>query len=240
MFERGIVKGLSEIFEFLTEFNFISVFVRLFLAGLFGGIIGLERGIKRRPAGLRTFSLVCVGAAMAMISNEYLFLTHNQIGDVSRMSSQVISGIGFLGAGTIILKGDNKTKGLTTAASLWATATIGICLGEGFYLGAFFGFILIMFITVLLYKIDEIVNIKSKVIELYVKLNGKESILFFMDYIERNEFEITSFQKDSVINGNNEFFMIFVEFNMKNKEISDNIINEIALIKGVEFVKEIK
>ena len=111
MFERGIVKGLSEIFEFLTEFNFISVFVRLFLAGLFGGIIGLERGIKRRPAGLRTFSLVCVGAAMAMISNEYLFLTHNQIGDVSRMSSQVISGIGFLGAGTIILKGDNKTKG---------------------------------------------------------------------------------------------------------------------------------
>lgn len=114
----------------------ISTLMRLVFAAVCGGLIGLERELKGRPAGLKTFSLVCVGATLAMITNEYISVyVSGGSGDAARMAAQVISGIGFLGAGTIIVTGVNQIKGLTTAAALWVTAALGITIGTGFYFG---------------------------------------------------------------------------------------------------------
>lgn len=123
----------------------ISLIKVLVMAAVCGGLIGTEREIKARPAGIKTFSLVCVGAAMVMTTNEYIYINiAGATGDAARMGAQVISGIGFLGAGTIMVTSNNRVRGLTTAAALWVTASIGIAIGTHFYTGAVIGTVLIL------------------------------------------------------------------------------------------------
>ena len=123
----------------LTEFQAVAL-VKTLLASLCGGLIGLDREMKGRPAGLKTFSLVCLGSTLAMITNDYIYTyIAGGSGDAARMAAQVISGIGFLGAGTIMVTGHNQIKGLTTAAALWVTAALGISIGCGFYFGGLRG-----------------------------------------------------------------------------------------------------
>ena len=119
----------------LRELTYLSVVLRIAAALFMGGALGLERGMKNRPAGLRTYMLVCVGSCLIMMTNQFIFQTTGT-GDPTRMSAQVISGIGFLGAGTIVVTQHNQIKGLTTAAGLWACAGAGLALGIGFYEGA--------------------------------------------------------------------------------------------------------
>lgn len=118
----------------MITMNTLEILLKIFLACILGGIIGLERESVNRPAGFRTHILVSVGATIVMITN--IELVYKMIGIVEiqpgRFGASVISGIGFLGAGTII-KNNNTVKGLTTAASLWATACIGLALGSGLY-----------------------------------------------------------------------------------------------------------
>ena len=127
------MEWLSSALEYLRGANLAATAFRLFLAMLFGGIIGLERGRRRRPAGFRTHILVCMGAALAMNISQYVAVTLGQTTDVSRLGAQVINGIGFLGAGTILVTGRQQVKGLTTAAGLWASACTGLAVGAGFY-----------------------------------------------------------------------------------------------------------
>lgn len=129
----------------LTE---IAAIFRLILALFMSGILGLERTRKQRPAGLRTYMLVCVGACVTMMTGLYIHTNFAPNADPARLASQVISGIGFIGAGTIIVTGQQKIKGLTTAAGLWTTAALGIALGAGFIalgIGAFFVMLIVMF-----------------------------------------------------------------------------------------------
>lgn len=109
-----------------------EIIIRLILSAVIGGSIGIEREISKRPAGLRTHILVSVGSTLIMLVSKYGF---DNLADPARIASQVVSGIGFLGAGTILRTGDN-IKGLTTAASLWVCAGIGLAVGSGYYLGA--------------------------------------------------------------------------------------------------------
>ena len=118
----------------LREVTYLAVFLRIFAAVIVGGLLGLERGMKHRPAGLRTYMLVCVGACVIMLTNQYIFQTAST-GDPVRMGAQVISGIGFLGAGTIFVS-QKKIAGLTTAASLWNVACLGLAVGMGHYVVA--------------------------------------------------------------------------------------------------------
>ena len=123
--------------DYFYDVNIFSVILRLFLAVLYGGIIGLERGASKHPPGFRTHILVCVGATLAMLTNQYICETGlYSPADPSRLGAQVITGVGFLGVGTILVTGGQKIKGLTTAAGLWASACIGLALGIGFYSGA--------------------------------------------------------------------------------------------------------
>ena len=137
----------------LRDLNVLSVFVRLMLAMLFGGTIGFERGIRQRAAGLRTHMLLCVGSASTMLVSQFMYASYG-VGDPARLSAQVISGIGFLGAGTIIITRRNQIKGLTTAATLWATACMGLAVGVGFYECALVMYVLLIFILLLVSLLD--------------------------------------------------------------------------------------
>ena len=130
--------------EYLRGLNMVSMLVRVVLAILIGGIIGMERGRKNSQAGLRTYILVCLGATLVMMTNQFVYVVYN-VSDPVRLGAQVISGIGFLGAGTIMMKGRSQIKGLTTAAGLWTAACLGLTIGVGFYEGAIIGASAIMF-----------------------------------------------------------------------------------------------
>lgn len=117
---------------YLRELTIVELLIRCGMAVMVGGIIGLERGMKNRAAGFRTYMLVCLGACVVMATNQYIYQIFGT-GDPVRMGAQVISGIGFLGAGTIVVTSQNQIKGLMTAAGLWASACIGLAIGIGFY-----------------------------------------------------------------------------------------------------------
>lgn len=139
------IEGLIHLYNALVDFNMFSVFVRLTLSALVGGCIGNERGRNGRAAGLRTHILVCIGATLTTLLGLYTTQVLNYNTDPLRIGAQVISGIGFLGAGTILMRGKMHVLGLTTAAGLWTTATIGLCIGIGFYWGALLGFLVMLF-----------------------------------------------------------------------------------------------
>lgn len=137
----------------LVEFNYLSVLVRLLLAMVCSGILGLERTRKRRPAGIRTYMLVCIGATVVMMTAQ--FMNQNWGGDPGRLPAQVISGIGFLGAGTIMMTKHYRILGLTTAAGLWASACIGLAIGVGFYFGAILTTLILVLVVVLVDEFEK-------------------------------------------------------------------------------------
>jgi putative Mg2+ transporter-C (MgtC) family protein len=168
---------------YIQDINTISVTLRLLLATLLSGLIGLNREKKQQAAGFRTHILVCIASALVMLTNLYIFntISHGQ-GDVTRMAAQVISGIGFLGTGTIMISGRQpQIKGLTTAASLWAVACIGLAVGCGFYGPAIGATVLILIVVSVLTRIDEKYRSKVHTIHMYVEISDisvmKELIL---------------------------------------------------------------
>lgn len=157
----------------MLEYYF-SLAIRLILACVLGGIIGYERETMHRPAGFRTHILVCVGAALVMVTSEFIFDKYlpRVSTDPTRLGAQVISGIGFLGAGTIIREGFN-VKGLTTAASLWAVSCVGIAVGIGFYEGAIGATVLIYITLILLRKMELSFPKKNEARVLYIQSYNK-------------------------------------------------------------------
>ena len=132
------------IFDGLRDVTLASVTTRMLLAVLCGGLIGIERAYKRRPAGFRTHILICLGAAITTLTSQFLYLNLHYYTDMARLGAQVVAGIGFIGAGTIVVTRQHRVKGLTTAAGLWASAIIGLALGGGFYEGALLTTVLVL------------------------------------------------------------------------------------------------
>lgn len=152
---------MDAIWQTLAELNIWSVLVRILLAALFGGCIGGERGRHGRAAGLRTHILVCLGATMTTMIGMYSACVLGYNGDPLRVGAQVVSGIGFLGAGTIMVRSRAQVTGLTTAAGLWTTACIGLALGVGFYIAAFVGFAVVMITITMLMRIERVARSKE-------------------------------------------------------------------------------
>ena len=176
------------------ELSIFSIFIRILLALLIGGIMGIERGRKNRPAGFRTYILVCLGSTLVMMTNQYVYQTY-QVSDPVRLGAQVISGIGFLGAGTIMMTGKNQIKGLTTAAGLWTAACCGLAIGIGFYEGAVFGGIALLFVISGLQNFDTRMRKRSKYLDVYLEYNESE-IPFrdFLHYAKEKQIDITNIQ----------------------------------------------
>ena len=140
---------MLELLNPLREMNTVSVMLRMLIAVLIGAVIGLERSAKNRPAGFRTHILVCLGAAVAAMTGLYIFLVLKLPTDVSRLGAQVISGLGFIGAGTIVVTKKMSIKGLTTAAGLWTTGIIGLAIGSGYFELGIIGAVLVLMVETL-------------------------------------------------------------------------------------------
>ena len=163
---------MLNIFDFLRtgSIDTWTVVARLAIAVLCGGFIGIERERKRRPAGFRTHILICLGAAMATLTSQYIALELKLYTDMARLGAQVVAGIGFIGAGTIIVTKRRQVKGLTTAAGLWTSAIVGLCCGAGFAEGAILTTAIIIVVELLLVKIEYYATSTVRNMNLYVFL----------------------------------------------------------------------
>lgn len=179
---RSFMKGL----QMLYEFNTVSVVIRIFLAMLLGGCIGMEREKSRRPAGFRTHILVCVGSCMTALIGLFVWTTLNGASDPLRVSAQVISGIGFLGVGTILVKERDHITGLTTAAGLWTTAAIGIACGFGFYIGALVGTLVVSITAIILFKFESRRHKKNQKRMIYLEVQGAQGLNDYIDWLEED------------------------------------------------------
>lgn len=175
------------VFDTMREMTIESVFLRLTLAVLFGGFIGLERERKRRPAGFRTYMLVCLGAALASLLGQYEHHLLERVlitvldpsavkTDVCRFGAQVINGIGFLGAGTIIVTSKKEVKGVTTAAGLWASACMGLAIGAGFYECVIPGFLFIFLSIGFLPRIEEFMMERARNMNIYIEFESMKQV----------------------------------------------------------------
>lgn len=166
-------------FSFLSLETYGVVLLRLIVATVLGALIGIERGSSKHDAGLRTHIIVCLGAASTMITSELIAINHGSITDITRLGAQVISGIGFLGVGCIIVT-RNHIRGLTTAAGLWTTACIGLVIGAGFIEVAISIVALMMFTVFVLRPLSLKVRSSDLTYELTASLESYKST----DYVE--------------------------------------------------------
>lgn len=216
--------------EYLQEFNCITIALRLILAIIAGGIIGNERGKHGSAAGLRTHILVCIGAAMTSLTGYYVYDTLGVSGDIMRLAAQVVSGIGFLGAGMIIVKNGNVVTGLTTAAGMWATAAIGIALGYGFYGGAILATVGCVFTAAFLSRIE---RKRKENTHIYIEVDVTKNVNNVLDKI-RSELDFEALieaipPKSNVAN------TIGVYVTISNLRTIDEIKCHIDGIEGVVF-----
>lgn len=220
------------------SFNY-SVLIRIIIALICGGVLGLERGLKGRPAGLKTFSLVCVGATLVMVTNEYITMKVGGTGDAARMAAQVISGIGFLGAGTIIVTGTNQVKGLTTAASLWVNAAIGIAVGAEFYFGAIVGTFFVCFATALFKWIDTIVVNNALNMRLCVEGTNEEFIHRLLELLASYNIHVKNLMRTSEYKWYKKDVCVIMELELKKKYHHAELLKEIENLEGCRFAEEI-
>ncbi len=179
--------------SYLRELNFASMLLRLALSIAAGGLIGFERERKGRPAGFRTYMLVAMGAALTMMLGQYFsIMLHGEwagaaggaVTDVSRFGAQVINGVGFLGAGTIIVTGRQEVKGLTTAAGLWASACMGLAIGAGFYECMLVGFLLVLMCMNLLPLVEERALSDSRNMNIYLELDSMDNLSSIVNHLK--------------------------------------------------------
>ncbi len=222
--------------------------IRLLIATLCGGIIGIERGKKHRPAGFRTHMIVCLGAALTMVlsiyitdmlANEWKVYSQDTRIDISRLGAQVINGIGFLGAGTIIITNRQQTKGLTTAAGLWASACMGLAIGAGFYLGALVACILIIITVVLLSKLESFILSHSRTVNMYIEFENIDDVALIVSTFKEQGVRVfdveISKQRSSKSGCPNAIFSLL----LPKKKSHVNVLTTIAQIDSVRSIEEL-
>lgn len=222
----------------LREVTYLAIALRLVCAVIIGGLIGLERGMKNRPAGLRTYMLVCVGSCLIMLTNQYLFQVSGS-GDPMRLGAQVVSGIGFLGAGTIIVTKHNQIKGLTTAAGLWAAAGVGLALGVGFYEAALIAGLLIFFVLTGLQKLDNRMRSKTKTLEVYIEIADSLNIGTLIRSIRDMNVEIEDVQLEHDVMPEDGTRSLFATLKCKKRTDHIPLMEAIHKIEGVVYLEEL-
>ena len=220
----------------LQSITILTIILRLGLAVVVGGIIGMNRGRKKMPAGFRTHILVCMGAALTMITNQYVADTYG--GDRMRAGAQVISGIGFLGAGTIIVTGHNKVKGLTTAASLWASGCLGLAIGIGFYSGAIIASLYMLFVMTGLQRFDEWIIHQSKNMGLYIEFSTIEDMTALLQNIQNEGVLIADIDMSHIHDNHGAEISVLLNLRLSKHASHTELIRQMSQYPGVRYIQE--
>lgn len=230
---------MTEIFDTLRTFSTGSVALRLCLAMLCGGLVGIEREYKHRPAGFRTHMLICLGAAMTTMTSQYLCLVCHYETDITRLGAQVVAGVGFIGAGTIVVSRNQRVKGLTTAAGLWTTAIIGLSLGTGFYEGALVTTVLVLTAEVLFSRLEYRIFESAPEGNLYIEFVDREGLEAVLDYCQEKQVKILNLEITRSADSEHHNACALLSLRLTGKVKVLDLLEWIPTIPGVIAVEEL-
>lgn len=228
------MKNLLDVYDVLRDINMISIVVRILFAACCGSVLGIERSKSNQAAGMRTYMLVCIGSTVVMLTSQYM-CEYFQTGDPARLGAQVISGIGFLGAGSIMTGGKLEVRGLTTAAGLWSAACIGLAIGIGFYAGGMLGTLAVYLTLSWLKPVAYRFSRNNNCFGLYIEVKRVEYLPAVYKLIEEDEGyisdkEVTECRKDGSCG-------TIVSVKLPREKDPDEIMELLSLEK---FVKDVK
>ena len=228
-------------YEWLNDLSLGNIILKLFLSIICGGLIGLERAKKHSAAGFRTYILVCLGSTVAMMTNEFICVKMGS-SDGARLGAQVISGIGFLGAGTILVTSRNQIKGLTTAAGLWACACLGLAIGVGFFTLAIIATTIIVIVLSILPKIEMFFYNKSNIITIHIEFQCRANLKEFVSYVRGQSFKIYSIEHNQAYSSSGLSVYSIVLCNLdKSRHLKhDAYLTQFNSLEYVNYVEEIR
>ena len=222
-----------DLFLSVTSTFWFQSIIKLVLGFVLSGIIGLERSSWNKPAGFRTHSLVGISSVLIMLCGEYMSKTYDI--DPSRIPAQLLSGIGFIGAGTILRDGFN-VKGLTTAAGLLAVTCIGLSIGAGFYLGGIVTTLIAYILLSYSYKIsDSLDHFSILELQIVTKDNFDEVLNKIEEYLSDKNIEIKQIKKDK---DNDNIMFLTLHYNKRGIK-QNELLRKITSIENIEEISEI-
>lgn len=227
------------LFDCFREVTLASIALRLLLSFLCGGLIGIERAYKRRPAGFRTHILICLGATMTTLTSQYLYLVMHYYTDIARLGAQVVAGIGFIGAGTIIVTHHQHVKGLTTAAGLWAAAIIGLAIGAGFYEGAILTTILILFAELVFFKLEQRILDHAPQINLYIEYTDKAVLDHILILYHNRKVKIVNMQITQYTSSEKHHASVIFTLHLNKSYLVHDLMQDILSVDGVIQAEEL-
>ncbi|HQF99479.1 MAG TPA: MgtC/SapB family protein [Clostridia bacterium] len=223
---------MDNVISYLRELNFVTMIIRIVLAFLCGGLIGMQRERHGRSAGFRTHITVCIGSALTAMTGIFMSDILGFDTDPMRLSAQVLSGIGFLGVGTILVTGHTHVKGLTTAAGLWTIAAVGLAIGAGFYEAA------IICVIVLAIVMAYLGNFGSRRIKMdvYLEITGSRNINTVIKDIEKAGYTIDNVEVQSAKSGTYGNIGLSIVIGIPRKVDEEKVINDITAVGNVVLV----
>ncbi len=224
--------------EWFSDWNAVTILVRLLIAGIVGFLVGYDRERKNKPAGLRTHILVCLGAALATMTALYaVYMFPDTNIDITRLGGQMITGIGFLGAGVIFISNKNRVEGLTTAAGLWACTCCGLAIGFGFLEGTLVTVALIIITMLLLPVFEKNVRHSRKQFDLYLEFDQGTSPGGFLRLLHSNDISYSNYRVIQEDNGK-EGPIVIVSISMTKKQNKEEFFTQLNALNGLKFLHE--
>ncbi len=235
---------------YLRELNMASMMLRIVLAMLMGGLIGLDRERKNRPAGFRTYMLVAIAAASTQILSQYLavmlqtqwadaFAIVGQRTDAVRLGAQIVSGVGFIGTGTILLTERQEVKGLTTASCLWASACMGLAIGAGFYECLIVGLILIVLVMRIFPVIDDNILATSRNMNFYVEMDSIEYLGAVVNCVKGRDIRIYDVDIGKVEQNGEQHVRGLFTVKLPRRGPHTELLARIAMLDGIVAIEEV-
>lgn len=223
---------MEEIILYLRNLTPVTMVIRLVLALLCGGLIGMQRERHGRAAGFRTHIIVCIGSALAAMTGIFTSETLAFSTDPMRLSAQVLSGIGFLGVGTILVTGHLHVKGLTTAAGLWTIAAVGLAIGAGFYEAA------ILCVLILAIVMAYLGNFGSRRIkmDIYIEVTGSRNINSAIRDITKAGYTVENIEVQSAKSGTYGNIGLSIVIGIPKKTKEEKVIDDITTVENVVLV----
>ncbi len=241
---------MEHYFTYLRQLNLASMMLRIFLAMLMGGLIGLDRERKNRPAGFRTYMLVSLAAASTQILSQYLglmlqtqwadaFAAVGQRTDGVRLGAQIVSGVGFIGTGTILLTERQEVKGLTTASCLWASACMGLAIGAGFYECVIVGTILIVLVMELFPLVDDNILATSRNMNFYVEMDSIENLGTVVNCVKERDVRIYDVDIGKVEQNGEQHVRGLFSVKLPKRGPHTELLAQIAMLDGIVAIEEV-
>ncbi len=213
-----------------------AALLRLFFAFISGGILGFERSAKGISAGFRTHIIVCMASCAIMLTNLYIHLAYHT-GDPMRMPAQVISGVGFLGAGSILVTRHNRIKGVTTAAGLWAAACLGLCIGAGEYVISATVLVLECLTMTVFRIVDKSLVAKKKNIRVFAELESVSALSSFLRFLQEKDMTVSDLEFLDSKTGNS--VAVDISLHLRERMPQRALIAELREAEGVVYLSEL-